>query len=417
MTTEEKDLQSLLSQVEAIRNKYDQITEITGEKFNIFSILGLQDNEVRLHSNLLNELLNPKGRHGQKDKFLILFIDLINSKIKDEIIIEKSKNISSQKIISFNTEQAISRVEINAGKINKDTSEGGRVDIIVNDNNRHGIIIENKVWAGDQEEQLLRYHNYGEIVYSSFHLIYLTIDGREPTEFSTKRSLSTEQYLCLSYEEDIILWLEQCRKECSQLPIIRETITQYINQLNNYSGKSINHMENKEIQELILRKGNFENAVNISKNVDAARKEIEKRFFESLKNRIDDKFEWKNLINTISENKKNTEYYFQLFLKDEIYFRIMIQGNHIRFGIKAFGDIRDDSPKYHYILDTLNSLQNTSVNFKNEEYWVAYSILPDTLRSNKDELLADLCDNKKSDTISNELKKLIEFYIPITKKL
>ena len=237
MTTEEKDLQSLLSQVEAIRNKYDQITEITGEKFNIFSILGLQDNEVRLHSNLLNELLNPKGRHGQKDKFLILFIDLINSKIKDEIIIEKSKNISSQKIISFNTEQAISRVEINAGKINKDTSEGGRVDIIVNDNNRHGIIIENKVWAGDQEEQLLRYHNYGEIVYSSFHLIYLTIDGREPTEFSTKRSLSTEQYLCLSYEEDIILWLEQCRKECSQLPIIRETITQYINQLNNYSGK------------------------------------------------------------------------------------------------------------------------------------------------------------------------------------
>jgi hypothetical protein len=157
MQQENKNIQNLLTQVGIIKQKYDQIAEITGEKFNVFSILGLQDREVRLHSALLNELLNPNGKHGQKELFLKLFIAVVNSKIVNETIIENTKNISSQKIKEFRTETATSAVEIHAGFINKEFSEGGYIDIIINDNNKYGIIIENKIWAGDQEKQLYRY--------------------------------------------------------------------------------------------------------------------------------------------------------------------------------------------------------------------------------------------------------------------
>lgn len=44
-----------------------------GENFNMFKILGLSRNETKLHSAFLAELLNTKGSHGLKDKFLIEF--------------------------------------------------------------------------------------------------------------------------------------------------------------------------------------------------------------------------------------------------------------------------------------------------------------------------------------------------------
>ena len=63
-------LEILLQQVSAIQIKYEKIAEVTGENFNIFRILKLETNEVKMHSAFLVELLNAKGSHGQKDVFL-----------------------------------------------------------------------------------------------------------------------------------------------------------------------------------------------------------------------------------------------------------------------------------------------------------------------------------------------------------
>ncbi len=312
------DLQNLLSQVGTITKKYDQIAEITGENFNVFSILGLQDSEVRLHSNLINEFLNPKGKHSQTDLFLKLFIsvinakiDEINSKLETEIIIvENSKNISSQKIKKFKTEAAKSSVEIHTGFKNEDVTEGGRIDILVDDNNGHGIIIENKIWAGDQEKQLLRYHTYGQNKFESFHLIYLTIDGKPPSDF-TKAELTKEQYFCLSYQVDILNWLELCRKECTQLPIVRETITQYINQIKLYSGQSINNKMKDEIVEILaMNDTNVNLTFEIFNSIDKVKRELMNSFLEesnikklrdelasyNIEVRFDDNFGTKNKV-------------------------------------------------------------------------------------------------------------------------
>ncbi len=404
-----QDIRSLLSQVHSIKQKYNQIAELTGERFNVFSILNLQDSETRLHSKLINELLNPKGRHGQKDLFLKHFIDVVNSKITDDKYDLETGNISIQKIKSFNSPNATAEIEKHAGFKSENSTEGGRIDILINDNNGHGIIIENKIWAGDQEKQLLRYNNYGNKNFKSFHLIYLTLDGKMPSSLSTGESL---KYLCLSYNDDIIYWLELCRKECIQLPIIRETITQYINQLKNYSGQSINHMESYEIVELLVREGNFITAVDISNNIDKARRKIEKIFFEKLKDKIDRKFEWHTTIETESDKKKATEYFLQIKIKNEIHYRIMIENNQIRFGFKAFGEKRDDDPCYHFILDELNNKFNNNSNYKNEQYWIAFNTISEQYWTNKDKVLADFCDITICEKLLNNLKDITESIVP-----
>ena len=47
---------------------------VQGELFNVFDIVGLKVEEVRLHSALLAELLYPKGHHGVSSLFLKAFL-------------------------------------------------------------------------------------------------------------------------------------------------------------------------------------------------------------------------------------------------------------------------------------------------------------------------------------------------------
>lgn len=68
---------TLLDQVNTLNNHYKKINDLTSENFNIFRILKLESSEVRLHSAFIAELLNPKGNHGQKDKFLKIICWLI----------------------------------------------------------------------------------------------------------------------------------------------------------------------------------------------------------------------------------------------------------------------------------------------------------------------------------------------------
>jgi len=135
-------LKHLLDQVKALNDRYKKINELTGENFNVFRILKLESSEVRMHSAFLAELLNPNGSHGQKDAFLKLFL--------------KSFCFKNNPI---NSESCKVEVEKHTGFINEQGTEGGRIDIVITDTeSKHQIIIENKIYAGDQANQLFRYH-------------------------------------------------------------------------------------------------------------------------------------------------------------------------------------------------------------------------------------------------------------------
>jgi cell division protein FtsA len=63
-------------------------------------------------------------------------------------------------------------VEKYTGIINEDYTSGGRLDIVITDNSNNRVIIENKIFAGDQKNQLLRYYNFDK----RSIILYLTLD-------------------------------------------------------------------------------------------------------------------------------------------------------------------------------------------------------------------------------------------------
>ena len=218
--------------MEKVQYLLNQITEILlvektireekrkrGELFNIFNVLGMSTNEVKLHSSLLAELLNCNGTHGLGDKFLNLFIQ--------DIIIKHNPPFN------FDTKSAEVFVEYNIGFITQDYKEGGRIDILIKDKNNQTIIIENKIYARDQHNQMYRYYQYAanklQLNTGQYKLLYLTLEGTKPC----KDSLGSEAYdlTCISYRTDIISWLEKCLGIAAIYPIVRETIRQYIENL------------------------------------------------------------------------------------------------------------------------------------------------------------------------------------------
>ena len=60
-------------------------------------------------------------------------------------------------------------------------------------------------------------------------MVYLTLDGSEPNEESTKGLTKEvrEKIITMSYKENIVEWLNDCIKEVAEVPIIRETLIQY----------------------------------------------------------------------------------------------------------------------------------------------------------------------------------------------
>lgn len=74
------DIINILNQVRIVSQKIKEQRKEKferGESFNIFNDLGFMSNEVHLHSMFLANLLNPKGSHGQRGKFLEAFLKML----------------------------------------------------------------------------------------------------------------------------------------------------------------------------------------------------------------------------------------------------------------------------------------------------------------------------------------------------
>lgn len=246
----ENTFYKLFAAVNAISKKYENISQITGEGFNVFKILKLDRAENRTHSAFLAELLNPKGSHGQGDTFLKFFT-------------EKFLNEN----VAFDTPSANVSVEKHIGFMNAEKTEGGRIDIAIKDNRGNEIFLENKIYAVDQKNQLLRYHNHNK----NAHLFYLCLEGGVVDEISCGNLEETKHFQVISYKKEIIEWLNECKKEAVSHPILRESITQYINLIKYLTGQTINETMNKEIIDALIKdKEALSASFTIANTVDAA---------------------------------------------------------------------------------------------------------------------------------------------------
>lgn len=250
------DIINILNQVRIVSQKIKEQRKEKferGENYNIFNDLGFMSDEVQLHSMFLANLLNPKGSHGQRGKFLEAFLKML----------QKSFPAISADNLELDTAIASVGVEKYIGR--QTDSEGGRIDIYLTDG-KHSIIIENKIYAGDQHHQMLRYWNYGmsqkgDDTEKSFVLIYLTLDGCSPSKESLGEDLKENDIVCLSYKSDIRGWLDRCVELASRTPLVRETINQYISTIDILTNNVME--DNKELLDILCKEENLDAVFDI----------------------------------------------------------------------------------------------------------------------------------------------------------
>lgn len=270
-----QDLLKQIYEICLIEDKRDEERRRRGEDFNIFSILNLSTSEVRLHSTFLSALLDPKGDHGLGDSFLKTFIEICTN-----IPIER-----------FDTQNAKVNVEYSIPTNNNDDSHGGRIDILITDTNKNAIVIENKIYAGDVDKQLTRYANFiCEQKFNCNELIYLTLDKSEPSDTSIKDyPRDANEYICLSYREDIILWLEKCAQIAYNHSLVRETIKQYISTIQKLTDTMNDRDSKQKMTEIIMSsEQNIKAALDIMRIEEELKFNIRQDFLESLKKKAKD---------------------------------------------------------------------------------------------------------------------------------
>lgn len=277
------DIINILNQVRIVSRKIKEQRKEKferGENYNIFYDLGFMSDEVHLHSMFLVNLLNPKGSHGQRGKFLEAFLKML----------QKSFSAISADNLELNITNASVEVEKYIGR--QTDSEGGRIDIYLTDG-KHSIIIENKIYAGDQHLQMLRYWNYGmsqkgDDTEKSFVLIYLTLDGCSPSKDSLGEDLKENDIVCLSYKSDIRGWLDRCVELASRTPLVRETINQYISTIDILTNNVME--DNKELLDILSKEENLDAVFDIiNSKENLINHIINDEFIPKLKDLAEDK--------------------------------------------------------------------------------------------------------------------------------
>jgi hypothetical protein len=98
-----------------------------------------------------------------------------------------------------------------------------RIDIYIEDNNLT-IAIEAKIYADDRDNQLKDYFEFIKNKNNPY-LIYLTLDGHEPSENSVN-GINTTNIIQISFKDEIYNWINECIKNVVDIPILREGLNQ-----------------------------------------------------------------------------------------------------------------------------------------------------------------------------------------------
>lgn len=202
-------MQNLIQKASEIIKAYP----IKPHQDGFFKLLGgYQDNEL-FHSQILSSLLKLENA-------LSLFLEKVGI-----------EGISMQKV----------KIEIEKGIENN-----RRIDIWIEAEN-YIIIIENKIHAKDQPAQIWDYHEYAKKQDKCFCVLYLTLDGKEPSFESRKTLLPSEKLIYISYRKHIQAWLEELENDNHQL-----FISQYLYLIRRLSGrKDHTIIQEKLMDELI----------------------------------------------------------------------------------------------------------------------------------------------------------------------
>lgn len=252
------------------------------------------------------------------------------------------------------------KVERYIGKVTNDYTEGGSIDVLLKDSSGKAIIIENKIYAKDQKNQLVRYYSS----YSDSHILYLTLYGNDASKDSKGSLQKGIDYTCISYKNHILKWLEECRKEVAIKPLVRETIAQYIFLIKHLTGQTINNQMDKEIIDTIL---SSEEVLSAWKQIASKeiRIKVKRTLVLAILERIKKTLTDKNfaIIEEISLTHSNTAKYRGLLIafdnelvrKNELLIRMNFEDENFRKLIIGFYDVSENKLERADLFEEFNS--------------------------------------------------------------
>lgn len=219
--------------------------------FNTFRIISDLYYRENFHTDIIRFFLAPDECHNVGNKFLRIFIQMLNS---------------AGKCIDFN--------DYNDAMVIREVGkrEVGMIDILIkSESSRKAIIIENKINnAGDRPRQLPRYYDYVSQKYTIDAIVYLPLEYKEPnnsdwseTDKSNVNRLLVIIPACNSKINIVDNWLKSCILSTDNIDII-STLRQYsqlVTQLNRKNMDTI--ILEKFYNELINKKDYLKTAQSI----------------------------------------------------------------------------------------------------------------------------------------------------------
>ena len=384
--SEKEDFENLFVQMNegymAAKVEADRQRAMGKHDYNIFTLFHGFSDEVNLHSNFIASLLDPNGDHYKGDLFLKLFLETCGI---DDFGIDTSRATVFK--------------------------EFKHIDIYISDGKKH-IILENKVYAKDQPTQIARYietiQNEGaEVKDEDICVLYLHPDGELPKENSLggyklnqdntklEKDGSIINFKVISYDKEILEWIDKCKNEVSNLTDLNIFLSQYKDVIEMIYDryKRIDKMETANLVEIF--KENYTAVSEIANNYQGVRKEIIGEFFKNVKdileNDLKDKYSielnsvaYRPIVikNTTSQDKKWKNFYFTVeFQKSSTY------------SMPFVGFRRVESSKNEIKAINFKDPEITQLKNKPTEHFLAYS----------DKIFKeDICENIIEDKLSPE---------------
>lgn len=243
---------------------------LTSERHNIFEALGVAHKE-NYHSRFIGYLLSPSSEHDQGDVFLRALLQWLVPHPALSPMVRNSINAYLSPLVVRRTQARIT-TEL-------DTGGYGRIDLVIELPGGTTIAIENKVYAGEQDEQLRRYWQWlrsprpsGAAENSA--LIFLTPDGRAGTTSAAQDAVVRMSYADLAHV------LEQGAVTCpaTASPLI-QSVSQYTHLCRNIAiGTSNMTKPNTDIQKLLDEPTQLEAAFMLAEQLEEKKKAILKGF-------------------------------------------------------------------------------------------------------------------------------------------
>ncbi len=310
--------------------------------YNPLKAVQSQSDEVNMHSGFLVSLLDTRGEHYQDDLFLKLFLQTLGL----ESWFGETKNAQVFK-------------------------EYKNIDIYISNGEKH-IIIENKIWSGDQDGQIARYINEihanssddESVNYENIAVVYLTPFPRKPENNSLdkwdtdflfdekgnkiefkeimKKQLDkkaeiyfldeakTLRYQNVTYKIDILEWIVECQKEVGNITSLNSALEFYKDIVKIITNQKESKMdiagffrENTKGSNQLSQEKRFEIAFEICKNEVEIMNAYLKNIADDIRKSISDGWE----VAYDENNKCGNLFVFDEQYRDKMAFSFSIERN------------------------------------------------------------------------------------------